>query len=1062
MANGNNIAEFILKITAQGTEDARQFAVDLRTIDQAAGNVATSAANANRANADLAGILGKGGEIAKGAAGKFLGLNAGIGLVQQSLGVGFSIAGVAALAESAAQTVRSFEQIADMMDIDIGKASQMAFAVEKTGRSYEVLRQSAMFASVAVQQMPTNSAKRGAAVTLGIDPNQTMTAYELIKKVGDAYNSTIEIEGRVVTQEEKMRAARELLGRSVVQLLPAFHEYWATLDEGRKLTEEEQAASEKFLRTVNELKNTIKFGFGIPVIELINSHKEIIAVVGGLVVLSEAIRLIQNLAFAKTVLGIVSSLGSLDLALIAGAGTLSEKANVLGLITAGVALDLTLIAKDIQAWHEMSQAIADAKQSALDYAAARKQADATDSKKAESSDPLTSAKGKIGLTDRKIGDVAEKLDKANREQAEILERWKANAERVERSQIAYMVATPEKQKQLLEEAIRSTTDELTQTPGYQARQQEIERLKKEYAALLTERKNLAATRDFIAPPSLSPKPSVTGDGAEKNQSAAEIKKAGDQELKVLKDKDAALLVAWEGYWKSGLATEQDYLGWKHDLEEGEYNLELASLQKQQAVLKKEKDDPVKSKTRTPDQTEKLVAEQTAVNARLLELASTREKNLATLKNKSDELTRLQQKQSADAAIKLATALKDKQLEIELQFQQERQRLEHDNAGTLSPTMGANLTAQEDTAKFYAQTEKTKQAVTDLNSKIQDTSTLMAHGDLALSTGRTAIKGYEDQIHSLIRNALPDLAKLIKEIEALGKQHPELKINTTQLRRAYGEMQSEQDKTFGTHQQTQLQQTTKNWGDMGKQLDGLATGALQNFSHASTSALMGLITGSKSAGQAFEEFALSVIQSVIEMVIQYALGRAIIAMMGEGFQAATLASAIVMGGSLLAAYAPAAMALSIATEGEADVAGMTGYSTAMGMAFMAEGGLITGGTPGKDSVPAMLMPGEFVLPARAVNDIGVDRLEGIRKGLTNRTIGVPAFSAPARPYAEAGQRGGQSNVTVKTGAPDTHVLIGDREIEKVFASPSATKFFKTSIAVHGSAINDSLTKHRGCK
>jgi hypothetical protein len=44
------------------------------------------------------------------------------------------------------------------------------------------------------------------------------------------------------------------------------------------------------------------------------------------------------------------------------------------------------------------------------------------------------------------------------------------------------------------------------------------------------------------------------------------------------------------------------------------------------------------------------------------------------------------------------------------------------------------------------------------------------------------------------------------------------------------------------------------------------------------------------------------------------------------------------------------------------------SAIMGMASFAEGGMVTGGTPGQDSVPAMLMPGEFVVPAAATEQL----------------------------------------------------------------------------------------------
>lgn len=47
--------------------------------------------------------------------------------------------------------------------------------------------------------------------------------------------------------------------------------------------------------------------------------------------------------------------------------------------------------------------------------------------------------------------------------------------------------------------------------------------------------------------------------------------------------------------------------------------------------------------------------------------------------------------------------------------------------------------------------------------------------------------------------------------------------------------------------------------------------------------------------------------------------------------------------------------------------------------MAEGGLVTGGVPGRDSVPSMLMPGEFVLNRNAVSNLGLGNLTAMNNG-----------------------------------------------------------------------------------
>jgi hypothetical protein len=68
----------------------------------------------------------------------------------------------------------------------------------------------------------------------------------------------------------------------------------------------------------------------------------------------------------------------------------------------------------------------------------------------------------------------------------------------------------------------------------------------------------------------------------------------------------------------------------------------------------------------------------------------------------------------------------------------------------------------------------------------------------------------------------------------------------------------------------------------------------------------------------------------------------------------------------------------------------GGGTPGGMRMVAGGGLITGGTPGRDSVKSLLMPGEFVIKKNAVDSVGIAALNNL-----NRTgsMGGLQFSMP---------------------------------------------------------------------
>lgn len=78
-----------------------------------------------------------------------------------------------------------------------------------------------------------------------------------------------------------------------------------------------------------------------------------------------------------------------------------------------------------------------------------------------------------------------------------------------------------------------------------------------------------------------------------------------------------------------------------------------------------------------------------------------------------------------------------------------------------------------------------------------------------------------------------------------------------------------------------------------------------------------------------------------------------------------------------------------------------------LSYMAGGGRITGGTPGKDSVPVMGMPGEFVVQKSAVDSVGLDFMQALNDN------GVRALEAASATFARgsSGSGGGGGGVTI---------------------------------------------------
>lgn len=140
----------------------------------------------------------------------------------------------------------------------------------------------------------------------------------------------------------------------------------------------------------------------------------------------------------------------------------------------------------------------------------------------------------------------------------------------------------------------------------------------------------------------------------------------------------------------------------------------------------------------------------------------------------------------------------------------------------------------------------------------------------------------------------------------------------------------------------------------------------------------------------KKLAISVGEIVAEQVIRFGVQK----LLEAAFEKASGASKIATQAAVASATAYATYAalppLAGLMAGEA-------YGTVMAMEAllpMAKGGLVTGGVPGKDSVPAVLMPGEFVLPAWLVDDI--------RTGRSPSTSG-PVDAAPM-PRGAASDRG----------------------------------------------------------
>ncbi len=153
-----------------------------------------------------------------------------------------------------------------------------------------------------------------------------------------------------------------------------------------------------------------------------------------------------------------------------------------------------------------------------------------------------------------------------------------------------------------------------------------------------------------------------------------------------------------------------------------------------------------------------------------------------------------------------------------------------------------------------------------------------------------------------------------------------------------------------------QENLTNFATMGREVG-------ESIKYSFGDAFASVIDGTKSAGDAFRDFASGVLKEMARIFAQ----KAAMAFINLAFSA---------------------FAGSTASAGGTSAAGATdGSAWGMGGNGFAEGGLITGGSGTKDDVPTMLMGGEYVLRKSAVQAIGVENLTKLNEG----KVKMPEFN-----------------------------------------------------------------------
>ena len=141
---------------------------------------------------------------------------------------------------------------------------------------------------------------------------------------------------------------------------------------------------------------------------------------------------------------------------------------------------------------------------------------------------------------------------------------------------------------------------------------------------------------------------------------------------------------------------------------------------------------------------------------------------------------------------------------------------------------------------------------------------------------------------------------------------------------------------------------------------LTGGVLDELDSGFTSLFQNIISNSKRAGDAFKDFGRQVLETIRDIAIQMAVKQGLSALFGAF------------------------------TAGSGGIVESGGVTASGGVIMHANGGLVKGPVPNRDSVNTKLMPGEYVLKKSAVDVIGRDYLDSLNNN-ASATLSASAES-----------------------------------------------------------------------
>ena len=356
------------------------------------------------------------------------------------------------------------------------------------------------------------------------------------------------------------------------------------------------------------------------------------------------------------------------------------------------------------------------------------------------------------------------------------------------------------------------------------------------------------------------------------------------------------------------------------------------------------------------------------------------------------------------------------------------------AGQVATQMLSAATAQRTclteiagaTAEYDAAYQKASEALALYEERVRNVRDLLQAGAIDQAEANERIRQAANDALPSLQKAMPVLEQWSAALRAAGKDTGSLDKQIESLKTSIDELGRAGQDNFAGVMHQRIMALRSDWENLNRQISDLTVRTIRDFSSATTRAIVGFITHTGNAREVFRQFALSVIEGIVQIVVQEVIANTIMRALSVVFHAEAIAQGTTTAASLSAAYATPATLASIFTLGVADAVGVAGLASALAAgtalsvganaasaAGFAEGGLVNG-PDGRDRIPAMLSNREFVLPAHATEFYGTALLESMRARAVSpaaiaNTSGSFSRNAPA----------GSPNVNV--GAPAVHVV-----------------------------------------